>query len=201
MASKTEIANLALTHLGVGVEIANIDTEKSEEASAARRVYNTALDVILKEAPWPFATRVTTLALVEEEPTTEWLYSYRYPVDCVELRRILSGVRQDYRQSQAKYHIASDASGFLIYTDEEDAQVEYTVRMDNPHIYSADFTLAFSYLLAALMAPRLTKGDPFKLGERAFFMYERTLSRAIANATNEEVRDEEPLSEMERDRE
>ncbi len=200
MASKTEIVNLALTHLGVGKEVANIETEKSEAAITARRVYDTARDVTLRDYPWPFTTRIAALALVEEEPNTEWAYSYRYPTDCLNIRRILSGLRNDNRQTRAPYKIAGDDSGSLIWADEEDAQIEYTAKSTNPLVYAADFTLAFSYQLAYLMAKRLTSGDPFKLGDQALQLYQVELSRASASAFNEQQDEEVPESELERAR-
>ena len=196
MASKTEIANLALSHLAVDKEIANLETESSKEASSARRFYDTARDMILRDFSWPFATKIAALSLIEEEPNTEWAFSYRYPTDCLYLRRILSGVRNDSRDTRAPYREAQDDAGIIIFTDEDDAQAEYTVKTDNPQIYPPDFTLAFSYLLASLMAPRVTAGDPYKLGQRALAMYQAMKAKAENTARNEEQAEEEPDSEF-----
>ena len=92
MASKTEIGNLALSHIGIGKEVANIETEQSAEASALRRVYDTALRKTLRDFNWPFARVIADLGLIEEDPTDEWDFSYRVPSDCVSFRRIPSGV-------------------------------------------------------------------------------------------------------------
>lgn len=201
MASQVGICNMSLSHLGISKEIAIFETEKSEEAATVRRFYDVALSKILSDYPWPFATRIAALALVAVEPNTEWLYSYRYPVDCLTLRRVISGVRNDTRQSRAPYKIASDASGRLIFTDEEDAQVEYTALITDTLQFQADFALAFSYLMAFLIAPRLTAGDQFKLGDKAFKLYQYTAGQATSNAGNEGQRDEEPDSEFVRARE
>lgn len=201
MASKVGIVNLALGHLAVGKEIANLETEKSEEARAGRRFYDVALKVVLRDFPWPFATRITALALVEEEPNTEWGYSYRYPSDCLYFRRILSGLRNDSRQSRAPYRVARDASGLLIFTDQQDAEAEYTILANAPQFYPPDFELALSYYLASLMAPHVTGGDHFKLGERALQLYSLHLSTAQSNAGNEEQAEEEPEAESIRARE
>jgi hypothetical protein len=200
MASKVGIVNISLSHLAVGKEIANIETEKSEEATTARRFYDTALEATLRDFPWPFATRITTLALIETTPNTEWAYSYRYPTDCLYLRKILSGIRNDTRQSRAVYKIASDSSGLLILTDQQNAEIEYTLRATNPQFYTSDFVMAFSYYLAALMAPSLTGGDQFKLGDKVLKLYQFEISRAVSRAENEEQREEEPESEFIRGR-
>ena len=195
MASKLAIVNLALSHLASGKEVANFETEASEEARTARRFYEVARDATLRDFPWPFATKIAALALIEEEPNTEWAFSYRIPTDCVYLRRILSGLRNDSRDTRAPYKLGQDSSGLLLYTDEEDAQAEYTVKSENTEIYPSDFAMAFSYYLAMLMAPRLTSGDQFKLGERAMRLYQFEIGRAVSRGFNEEQGEEEPASE------
>jgi hypothetical protein len=186
MASSTEICNIALSHLNIGKEIAALDTEQSQEASACRRFYETALDATLRDFAWPFSSKIDVLALIEEDPNDEWAFSYRYPSDCLKVKRILSGVRVDTRQSRIEYKISRDDAGLIIFCDIEDAEMEYSVREEDPEKYPSDFIMAFSYRLAAYIAPRLTKGDPFKLGDKSMSMYFNELSQARANALNEE---------------
>ena len=199
--SVTAICNMALSHLGVGTEIADLETESGEEAAACRRFYVVARDAVLRDFPWPFATKMATLALIETDPNDEWAYSYRYPTDSLSVRRIISGVRNDTRQSRVPYKIGQDSSGLLIYTDTEDAEMEYTVRMTDPSRYPPDFTTALSFLLASYIAPRLTAGDPFKMGNRAVEFYNVSIEKAQALAENEEQPEEAPDSEFIRGRE
>ncbi len=198
--TEVEIVNMSLSHLGIGKEIANLTTETSQEASAARRYYGVARDTVLRDFPWPFATKITTLSLVASNPNDEWAYSYRYPSDCLYIRRILSGIRNDYRESRVPYKIAQDSAGLLIFTDQGTAQVEYTIKAIDPLRYPADFSMALSYMLAALIAPKLTGGDQFKLGDKAFKLYYLLLTQAAAKAFNEEQPDVEPDSEFIRGR-
>lgn len=200
MASKTEIVNLALIHLAVGKEISNIETEQSTEAKTARQIYNICLDKVLSDFEWPFATKIVALSLVEEQPNTEWWYSYRYPTDCLFFRRILSGERTDSRQTRAPYRIASDSQGTLIFADMQDAEAEYTVRVENAAIYPADFQMAFSLLMGGMMAPKLTGGDQFKLGIRCLQLYDDAIRKAQSRAANEEQPDITPESEFIRER-
>lgn len=201
MASRTELANMAISHIGIGKEIANIDTEQSEEASACRRYFDTARDAALRDFPWSFATVVSSLSLVSEDPTEEWAYEYRYPADCVKIIRLLSGVRNDTRQSRVPYQVLSGTSARVIYSDEEDAQVEYVKRVTDPSFYPSDFQMAFSFRLAAYIAPRIAKGDPFGLRDKAMQMYEIELSKAKEAMLNEQQVDEEVESEFVRMRE
>lgn len=201
MASNTEICNIALSHVGVGKSIANLDTEQSQEAVVCRVFFETVRDAVLRDFAWPFASRTVAVGLIEEDPNDEWDYSYRYPTDCLSIRRVLSGVRNDTHQSRVPYKIAQDDDGRLIYCDTEDAEIEYTVRAEDPELYSPDFVMALSFRLAFYIAPRLTGGDPFGLGSRALKMYEYEISKAKASAANEEQYDNLPESEFIRTRE
>ena len=198
--SKTEICNLALSHLGIGKEVANIDSEQSAEASACRRFYETAKDECLRDFNWPFTTTFATLGLVEIDPTDEWAYSYRYPSDCLKLRRILSGLRNDNRQSRVPYKMGQDTEGLLLYTDMQNAKIEYSVREDDTDRYPVDFTVALSYKMAVYIAPRLAAGDPFGLAGKAMQMYSYTVAKAANSALNEEQVEEDPQAESIRSR-
>lgn len=196
--STTEIANLALGHLAVSKQVSDLTNlqERTAEALACRRFFNVALDRILGEFPWPFATRFAFLGLIEELEDEEWTYSYQYPADCVTLRRLLSGKRMDTEDTQVPYRLVEGAAGHAILTDQEDAQAEYTGRITDVLRYPADFTMAFSYLLAFMIAPSVTQGDQFKLGERAGQLYFIEVERAKARAFNEQRRDLDPEPEM-----
>lgn len=201
MASSTEICNLAISHLGSTKRIANLDTEQSTEAALFRTLYDTTIDIVLRDYRWPFATKIGALALIEEDPNDEWRYSYSYPTDAVEIRRILSGIRNDARDSRVPYKIAYSSSGRILFCDIDDAEVEYTIRITDPQLYPPDFIMALSFRLASYAAPALTAGDPFKMGDRAMKMYQYEISKATATSFNEEQPDQLPDSEFVRARE
>lgn len=196
MASKTSIDNLALRHLASAKSIANHDTTAGADATACRIFYDMALEETFRDFAWPFATKIGDLGLVEESPNDEWAYSYRYPSDCKFFRRILSGSRNDSRQSRIPYRVARDDQGLLIFTDMEDAQAEWTILEDDASRYPADFVMALSLLLASYIAPSVTSGDPFKLGQRSFTLYLQSIDKARANALNEQQDEEPPESEF-----
>lgn len=201
MASPTEISNLALSHLGIDKEIANLDTENSVEARACRRFYELARNATLRDHAWPFASKISELGLVEEDPNDEWGYSYRYPSDCLNFRRILSGMRNDSAQSRVPYKIIQDSSGLLILTDQSNADCEYTIIATDTLRYPPDFVNALSLRLAAYAAPKITAGTNLKLGDRAMQMYVFEISVAKSNGVNEEQSDQVPESEFIRARE
>lgn len=201
MASATEICNFALSHLGVSKEIASLQTEKSAEASACRRFYDLSLESTLRDFAWPFATKIETLGLVEENPNTDWGYSHRYPTDCLDIRRILSGIPQDTRDSRIPYKIGRDDSGLVVWSNLSDVTIEYTARSEDPSIYPADFILAFSLRLAMHIAPRVISGDPFQRQTVIRQLYVFEISQAKSSAINEEQQYQEPDSEFIRHRE
>lgn len=201
MATKTEICNMALSHLGVGVEISNILTDDTVEARTCRVFWPQAVRQTLRDFPWGVARRYVGLGLVEEDPNTEWGYSYRYPSDCLMPRRIISGVRNETRQSRVPYLLSSDDSGALIFTDEPEAVLEYTKDISGQEgLFDDDFSMAVSFRLAAYIAPKVC-GDTFAMmRDSAIKFYQYELASARSNARNEEQNEEEPESELTRSR-
>jgi hypothetical protein len=145
MSLSTELANLALSHLGQSQEIANVDTENSAPAATMRRFMPTVVEMFLKDFPYSFCNIQAALALVEEDPNDDWDYSYRYPSDCLKPLRIPSGVRDDTRQSRINYIIGKDSTGMLIYTDQSEASLEYIQFVNDPSKYPIDVFLAMSF--------------------------------------------------------
>jgi len=200
MASKTEIANMAISHLGIGKTITNLDTDKSQEAQACRVFFETAKNAALKDHDWSFAWKEATLNLIEENPLDEWGYSYRYPTDALTIRRIVSGQQCDTLDSVVPFVIGSDSSGKLIYTDRSEARVQYTFDVDNVDLYTPRFTLALSFQLAYYIAPRITGGDPFKAKADMLTQYKMELGSGTRNNMNEERRGNRSDSEFIRTR-
>lgn len=200
---KENICNAALMHLGIDYELTNLTSEKTRYGRVMRQFYDEVRDIVLRDFDWPFARKVDVLALVASDPTDEWAFSYRYPSDCLKVRRILSGSRQDTPESAVAYNLANDGTGFLIYTDAVEAQIEYTVRLDNPTLYyMADFRGAFELALAARTSSALLPESRDKLLKQQTLrnLYAMSLAQARANALNEERPDPEQDSEFVRSR-
>lgn len=200
--SDTEICNMALGHLGVDNDIAELDTERSVEARVCRKFFDTTRDQCLRDFPYPFAKKIETLSEItnaedddDDHPTDEWDYQYAVPSDCLMPRRILSGSRQDSRDTRVPFLESYGDAGQVIFTDKDEAVLEYTKRVDEAVRYPADFAMMMSLRLAAVIAPQLTGGDPFKLGERCLAKYMMELKIARANAANEEQPEEHPDAE------
>ncbi len=200
MASKVGICNIALGFLGIGDEIANFDTEKGAAPRALRRHYPETLKEALRDFTWPFAKKTAVLGLVAADPTEEWAFAYRYPVDCLYARRIPSGIRNETRDQRIAYELGADSQGQLVYTDQEDAQLEYTFLAEDPQRWPADFARAFAYLLSTAIGPSIMAGDPFNMIAKNLQLYDLEIRKARVNAANEQQRDEEPEADTIRGR-
>lgn len=198
--TRTDIANMAISHIGYGKEIGDLDLENSEEASVCRRFYDTARSSTLRDFPWPFAMITVGLNLIEESPNSEWDYSYRYPNDCLYIRRILSGNKRESRDDKVAYKIGKDESGLIIYTDYANAEIEYTQDITDPNFFTAEFSFALSLRLGSYISSRLTKGDPFSLRKSIMEFYSMEIENVKTNALNEEQSVREPESEFIRGR-
>lgn len=199
MSSKVEIWNMALRAVGVSTTIAEED-ERSAEAAACRDVYDEVLTTMLSEFPWPFALRRTTLALVEERPVDEWGYAYRYPPEALAIWRLVSSYRPDTRLSRVPFEVVGDDAGQLIYTSQASAVVEYTVLVAEPERYPASFVSALKYRLGAEIAPSVTSGDQFKLGDKAMQKYLYQLDKARVSAARQSAPNVPPDAELVRAR-
>lgn len=187
LTSKTNAANLALGHLAYGNLITNVDTEQSSEAKQIRLFWDIALDTVLLAGNWPFAKAFMTLNLVEEAPNDRWSYAYRIPNDCLSVLAIFNEGNESPHLANLlpKHTIGSDSQGLLLYTSEPFAQMEYVQRKTTVAAWPSDFVLAFTYLLASLIAPSVTGGDQFKLGERAYAFYRSQISPMLAKSNNQ----------------
>lgn len=192
--SVAAICNQALSALALDADI-QVITENSAEARACNLFYEDVRDQVLRDFPWPFARKVAVLALVTGTPN-EWGYQYRYPSDALAIRRILpygddtaTLGQLEFPSTRIPYSIAQDATGRLLWTFMEDAWVEYTVQITDVTMFPDDFAAAVALLLASFIAPRVTGGDPNKLGDRALAKYQWRISSAKANALNEQAPD------------
>lgn len=203
-ASKTQIANFALSHIGEGKAISDLDSENSREAKVCRQFYELARDTALRDFPWAFAQARKDLELIkrlsDDDPNTEWTYAYQYPSDALMLHRIESGVRRENRQSRVPFEVLNNGSSRQIWTDCQNARLVYTKKIVIVEAYPDDFVMALSYKLASLICPLITAHDPFNIKRNMMDLYAMELDRARANDGNEPQPEEEPRSEFDRAR-
>lgn len=179
-----QIINMALSHLGHTVFIDD-RTEDSQEVAVSNIHYDQAISYTLEDFSWGFARAYDTLGLVEEEPNDDWRFAYRYPVDRVKVRRIVTALgRQD--PNPPPFVIGSDDTGRLVYTDQEEAVVETTKLIEDAALFPSQFAEAVSWWLAFLMVPGLAK-EP-KIAGDCFRVYTQLVTQAQASDGNESQR-------------
>lgn len=200
MASVVNVYNMALGHLGAAATVSST-TEKSAESNACNTFYLDALKATLRDYKPSEAKGFLTLSLIEEDPVDEWAFSYDYPNTIAIILRVLSGLRNDSRDSRVPYEVGSDENGrALLYCDIESAEIEAIFVPKSIAILPSDFIIALSFRLAAYIAPIVTKGDPFKLGARALQLYAVEIRNAAVNSRNQNQPDKEPDSDHIRSR-
>ena len=172
MPSEVSICNMALSRLGAN-RISAL-TEASREARECSLAFAQARDSVLRDHPWNFANRVQYLALTEDEPFG-FAYAYAYPSDCLAARKIWQEVDTDtpidfeVRQNDA-------ATARVIVTDEADAALVYTARIENPNVWDAQFVDALVLRLATDLALPLTQNA--QIQNAMAQLYQRTIFAA-----------------------
>lgn len=193
MASKTSISNMALGRIGVSQFVENVDTEKSTEAIQCLTYYDHNVEFVLRAFDWPFATGYRALGLVSEDPSSDWEYAFRYPTDALKVRRVVTSLgRSD--PNPPPFVVGQDSQGPLIYTDEKNVTVEYTVRVTDPGRFDPLFIDALAWKLAADIAPALSRIKGARDDAMRMFAMSLNISQTIV--ANEQQREPERESEF-----
>jgi hypothetical protein len=196
MASKALIANVACHRMGISRIIANVDTEQSQEAISIAAVFDHERDLVLRSWFWPWATAYATLALVDgsaDDPfNDDWIYAYRYPSDCLFARRLVTSAgRLPSSADQAliwgesrppDFRVGRDAQGRLLYSNEADAVLEYTVRVTDVEEFDPLFVSLLAWRLVMAVGPALSRLEKIAdTGLRGFLLEHPWASSVAAN--------------------
>lgn len=130
----------------------------------------------------------------------DWIYSYRWPVDCLYARRMppASLVGRKFDPNPIAFRIGRDVNGLLIYSNEADANLEYT-SLDCDALWADDLWIdAFTWRIAAYIAPSLSQLP--NLAEKCYRMYLLALQTASAVSSNEQQQEKPGDADWIRDR-
>lgn len=163
MFTKAKIFNLALGALLLQRQVVNADTDKNNECNVLRTWYDIAIRGTLEDMDLDGTSTAGTLELVatfdplETDPVEfPWKYAYKYPSNCAFFRRIRSCSVVDNRTTHVPKRVAIYNAQKVIFTNEENALVEY-IPFDVPlQSLSANAGLAIALKLAILAAPLVT---------------------------------------------
>ena len=182
MSGQIDIFNLALANIGSGASVSSPD-ERSPERITCSRWYDLAVETVLADFPWRFATTEVDLANIGDPPMN-WEYRYRYPNDCLRAMRIIvPGVRNPQRDQEIDFEVQYDPAGRSIVTDQEDARLQYIVRINSAERFPPQFVEVLALKLASMIVMQLADDRTKKsdlLNE-----YERWKQEAQASSLNE----------------
>ena len=149
MPGKVDIINAALREIG-GTRIASPDEDK-KNANAARDVYDSTLEDMLRSNYWNFATTRAKLSRLSTAPAFEFDYAYALPPDWLRTVSI-------HPDSSAKgrtivhYKMELVAGVRCIICDDDEVYLRYISRVEDPNLWSADFRKAMEQELAKRLA-------------------------------------------------
>lgn len=184
--SQVDICNKALGNIGISQFMNSMD-EQSNEALVCNRFYNVALDRVLAEYPWRFATKTVALADVGTPPD-RWAYRYRYPSDCIQVLYV------DNEETAYEVIADTDNDALAICSDAVEAEVTYVARVTQTRLYSPLFVDALAWSLAIdIAAPLAANPGIINTLDRA---YHTAVSKAAARSMNENYKQSDYISEL-----
>lgn len=198
------VCNLALGLVGQKQFIDRLD-EDLTEAEVCEQFYASTRNELLEAWHWRFATKRAVLALAADSAgdpleRTGWAYCYVAPADMLKARRIWDGDRASGAGSRIPFskELNDDATGHLILTDQQDAELIYTVELRTVALWTPKFVVAVAKQLAVYLATALpVKPELARLLQPAATL---ALQQAAAADANEGEPDPEADSEWIRER-
>lgn len=159
MASKTDIANRALTKLGDDRIIDLLDD--TERARTINSLYNSCRDAELRAHVWNFAVRRVALPRLITIPAFGFKFEYQIPSESLRLIQVGEwwhwwGMDDYVTMSTAEFQV----EGRKILTDfDAPLKIRYIERVDDPGLYDALFVESFACRLAIEACERLTQSN------------------------------------------
>lgn len=192
MASKIDVFNMALAHIGASTTVAD-EQEHSPERVACSRFWETCRDTLFsyQSVPWRFAKARVLLADLGSPPAG-WGYRYRYPNDCITAIEVTVTGRAELFEKKAKFQVEHEASGRVIVCDIPEAELVYVKRVEAVERWPGSFVEAMAYRLAAMIAMPLKKET--SLRNDLLQIADQFIQMAAAASLNESVADNAPPS-------
>ena len=156
----TDICNLALSHIG-REQIASLN-EDTEAARTCKLHYDLQRQVLLRAYTWSFAKKYTKLSEINVK-TPGWKYTYAYPNDCVMARKIYNEdntwclLEKNFPGNMDQVLLNDNTKALVC--NHKDAYLEYTYDVKDAELFTADFSQALSYYLAAAICVPLTGSE------------------------------------------
>lgn len=213
MASVVEICNLALSNIRAGS--INSLTEGSLQSQICKLKYPFIRDRCLTEMPWGFNRKIRGLSVLTTE-IFNWARAYQYPIDCLKIHRLVGAQEElanadadvvsrlidsqllpinDIR-NQIPFEVFNFNDNKVIGTNEAELRIDYAAKVEDPNLFTTDFIMALSHLLASEIAIPIVGAELGRqLRSDSFQIYKSYLDAAITNDLNDQY-DTPPESEF-----
>lgn len=154
MSTKAQIYNLALSALLLGKEVTEIETDKSNEVRVLNLHWDLAFNSTLQDLDLDSVVTPITLELIETlNDGGPWTYVYKYPANCIFLRRLVSGFETDNKNTHLSKKVGIYLGQKAIFTNESQAIGECVPKNLPLAALNPMATLAVAYSLAIMSAP------------------------------------------------
>jgi len=171
--TKTEIANIALAKFREG-RITNIESNSDSVAVVMNDQYDHALELLLEEHRWNFASTRVTLTQLSDAPPFGWDYQYQLPADLIRLKDVNG---EDVEASSKLFSLEGNA----LLTNDDTVTITYVAKITDVNLFSPSFVECLALKLASITCGRLT-GDT-ELAIMLDRQYNQALSKSIHNDT------------------
>lgn len=199
--NKTTLSNKALSFIGEE-QIKNINDTSSRQARACNSYFDLALNKVLEEGHWSFATVEEPLQKLNiSKYSEEQQYVYAIPNNCAIITRIYKRYNRKNMMEQADwdFRFIEEINSTVIICDrnnvdnldnpskDEEVVCEYVRVVNNFHNFPAKFFECFILCLAYFICMDITK-DVQKTANM-LQLYEKTRDEALRRSYNEEGED------------
>jgi len=172
MASQIGICNLALIRMG-GPPITSLD-DGSKIANTFKAIWDTVVDIVLRDHPWNFAIARSNMTLLAETPTWGFTYVFQLPTDCLRILGIGDSDNVDINPL-----LVYKIEGQKLYTDESAVYLKYVQRITSIGTFDARFASALASRLAMETAIYLTQKPEVKSQMQKEYFLELSGARGI----------------------
>lgn len=202
MSNEVEVCNLALSNIRAG-SINSLD-EASVPAQQCKLKYAFMRDRCLRDGVWQFNRTIKALASVDVD-IFNWANAYSYPNDCLKVHRLMGEyeeVTNDFDvisqvidsqvipignlRSQIPYEVFTFNGDKIIGSNSQNLRIDYAAKIDDPNLFSDDFILGLSHLLASELAIPLIGGETGRaMRSDEIQLYEKYINSALAEDLND----------------
>jgi hypothetical protein len=165
MASKIQIANLALSVLG-DVRLTSL-TDDNETARKVNAIFDLKAEELTSLYPWSFAKYRRELALLPDAPLFKWRSAFQLPSDLIRLLEV---------NDQGFERIPHEINGDNLLMDSNTCKILYIRRITNVQDFPIYFVMALSAYLAFELCYAITQSS--QMQDAAYKSFELKLASA-----------------------